>query len=78
MNAIIDLRALAERIEYIAPAVGRLRGDRVIHVDPRDKIAVSNPRSRSLRASAFPSWSDTWITATASSCPTTTPAGPTS
>jgi hypothetical protein len=42
---IIDLVDLAERVASIAPAVGRLHGNRVIRVDPNDPIAISKARA---------------------------------
>jgi hypothetical protein len=44
-DGTIDLVDLAERVAFIAPKVGPLRGDRVIRVDPKDRIAVSKARA---------------------------------
>jgi hypothetical protein len=37
----INLADVAERLDFIAPKVGRLSGNRVVKIDPNDPIAVS-------------------------------------
>jgi hypothetical protein len=41
----VDLSDLAERIDFIGPKVGKLRGHKVVKVDPNDPIAVSKAKA---------------------------------
>jgi hypothetical protein len=41
----VDLSDIAERIDFIGPKVGKLRGHKVVKVDPNDPIAVSKAKA---------------------------------
>lgn len=53
-NQCVDLIALAERIEAVAPIVRRLWGSRVVKVDPSDPIAVS--QAHAAIADRYDAW----------------------
>jgi hypothetical protein len=44
-DGCVDLGDLAERIDFIGPKVGKLRGHKVVKVDPNDAMAVSRARA---------------------------------
>ena len=44
-DGAVDLSDLAERIDFIGPKIGKLRGHNVVKVDPNDPIAVSKAKA---------------------------------
>lgn len=44
-DGCVDLSDLAERLDFIAPKVGKLLGYKVVKVDPNDPIAVSKAKA---------------------------------
>jgi hypothetical protein len=44
-DGCVDLGDLAERLDFIGPKVGKLRGHKVVRVDPNDAMAVSKARA---------------------------------